>query len=175
MRGPEALWERVLALDGYSDGEAVDLFQHSLQTADLAAARGLSDEIVVAGLVHDIGTPHVAETEHARYGAALVEPALGAHVAWVVGAHVEAKRYLCARDPEVVGALSDVSRRTLALQGGPMSPAEAARFESHPWHEDAVALRLCDDLAKDPARCLTLAEGERFRLRLLAVARRCAG
>jgi gamma-butyrobetaine dioxygenase len=41
--------------------------------------------------------------------------------------------------------------RTLALQGGPMTPAQAAAFEALPFAQDAVAVRRWDDEAKDPA------------------------
>jgi gamma-butyrobetaine dioxygenase len=62
--------------------------------------------------------------------------------------HADAKRYLCATEPEYVERLSPVSRHTLGLQGGVMSPSDAARFAEHPWLRDALALRRWDDQAK---------------------------
>jgi gamma-butyrobetaine dioxygenase len=44
--------------------------------------------------------------------------------------------------------LSPGSIRSLARQGGPHSPAEAAAFESAPGSADAVALRRWDDAGK---------------------------
>jgi gamma-butyrobetaine dioxygenase len=64
--------------------------------------------------------------------------------------HVAAKRYLCAAEPGYFGLLSAESVRTLAAQGGPMSAAEAAEFEAHPYFADAVAVRRWDEAAKDP-------------------------
>jgi gamma-butyrobetaine dioxygenase len=62
--------------------------------------------------------------------------------------HADAKRYLCATEPEYLDRLSPASRHTLGLQGGVMSPDEAARFAEHRWARDAVALRRWDDQAK---------------------------
>ena len=65
--------------------------------------------------------------------------------------HVDAKRYLCAARPEYHDALSEDSQRSLKLQGGIFSKAEADKFISEPGAPDAVRLRLWDDLAKQPA------------------------
>ena len=51
----------------------------------------------------------------------------------LVRLHVPAKRYLCAVDPEYWEGLSDVSKRSLKVQGGPLSPAEAAEFAALPY------------------------------------------
>jgi hypothetical protein len=47
------------------------------------------------------------------------------------------------------GLLSGESVRTLALQGGPMTPEQAAVFTALPFAHDAVAVRRWDDQAKD--------------------------
>ena len=62
--------------------------------------------------------------------------------------HVDAKRYLVATDPSYAARLSDTSRRSLALQGGPFSRTEAQRFESSPHADAAIRLRRWDDAAK---------------------------
>jgi predicted HD phosphohydrolase len=62
--------------------------------------------------------------------------------------HADAKRYLCATEPDYFDRLSPASRHTLKLQGGVMSAADAARFAEHRWARDAVALRRWDDEAK---------------------------
>jgi predicted HD phosphohydrolase len=64
--------------------------------------------------------------------------------------HVAAKRYLCAVGPDYCATLSPASRHTLSVQCGPMSPEAVRRFHDHPRRAHAVALRLWDDLAKDP-------------------------
>jgi HAD superfamily hydrolase (TIGR01509 family) len=62
--------------------------------------------------------------------------------------HVPAKRYLCATNPEYFRQLSAASVATLALQGGPMSEAEARAFETEPYWREAVLLRQFDDQGK---------------------------
>ena len=44
--------------------------------------------------------------------------------------------------------LSPASVVTLKLQGGPMSPEEAARFETERFSREAVLVRRCDDRGK---------------------------
>jgi gamma-butyrobetaine dioxygenase len=55
---------------------------------------------------------------------------------------------MCAVDPAYVETLSEASRVSLQLQGGPMSAEEAAEFEANEWHRDAVRLRRWDDEGK---------------------------
>ena len=86
-------------------------------------------ELVAAGLVHDIADiafPH-DHRDHASVGAALVGAAARrAGRARLVGAHVEAKRYLVATDPAYRARLSPRSIETLALQGDGLDRAELA-------------------------------------------------
>ena len=63
--------------------------------------------------------------------------------------HVDAKRYLCATHAGYHADLSADSKRSLLLQGGIFTAAEAATFINQPGAQDAVRLRLWDDLAKD--------------------------
>ncbi|MCC6177483.1 MAG: HD domain-containing protein [Chloroflexi bacterium] len=163
-------WAALVEQQGMSDGEAVDLWEHQLQTADALERLGADDELIVAGLLHDLGDGRAAESAHAAWAAALVRPLLGERVAWLIGAHADAKRYLCTADPTYWSTLSPVSQRTLDAQGGRMSPAEMARFEAHPYAQDALLLRECDDGGKDPAR--RVHNPERFRALLDRVAAR---
>ncbi len=64
--------------------------------------------------------------------------------------HVDAKRYLCTVDSAYWSGLSPASKRSLALQGGRFSAAEATRFLNLPFAADAVAIRRWDDRAKEP-------------------------
>ena len=64
---------------------------------------------------------------------------------------MEAKRYLVTVEPSYQACLSADSVRSLALQGGPMSQAEAASFERQSYFQDAVALRRWDEAAKHGA------------------------
>ena len=66
--------------------------------------------------------------------------------------HVDAKRYLCATDAGYWASLSEDSKRSLELQGGTYSAADAAEFIAQPYAQDAVKLRRWDDLAKVAGR-----------------------
>jgi predicted HD phosphohydrolase len=136
-----------------TDGETVDLLAHGLQCAALLAYEAPHDVgLQVAGLVHDIGTVMEPRrpVQHARTGAAAVEPLLGTRVARLVGGHDDAKRYLVAVEPRYGASLSARSAATLELQGGPMSTAECAAFRRRDDFEDLLVLRRADDAAKVP-------------------------
>lgn len=67
----------------------------------------------------------------------------------LVESHVDAKRYRVARDAAYAAKLSEASRRTLLLQGGPMTEEESIRFENHKLCTDRLLLRSCDEAAKE--------------------------
>src|SRR5206468_2393466 len=135
-----------------------------LQCAELARDAGADDELQLACLLHDVGRYAVDQslvsdaTEptragpgargHHEVGAELIAPWVPERVAWCVRMHADAKRYLCATEPDYFGRLSAVSRHTLRLQGGVMAAAEIARLAGHPWLAAALALRRWDDDAK---------------------------
>lgn len=150
-RSADEAWGLLQAQRGMDDGEAVDLWTHQLQTAAALQREGADDELVVAGLLHDIGDGRVSPAAHGPWGGALVSDLLGERVAWLIATHTEAKRFACTTEPGYWDALSPVSRRTLELQGGRMSEAEQRRFRIHPWFADAMRMRRCDDGGKDPA------------------------
>jgi predicted HD phosphohydrolase len=124
---------------------------HALQTAAVLRQEFPDDiELAVAGLVHDIGhlLPGVKDAEHAEVGAESVRVALGERVAGPVGLHVEAKRYLVARQEAYAQELASDSVASLALQGGPMSAEEQQYFERLPHARRALDLRRADERGK---------------------------
>ena len=133
-------------------GEAVTIGEHMRQAGALAEAAGAPAPLVAAALLHDVG--HLRSETDARHGtggARWLSQWFGPAVTEPVRLHVAAKRYLCAAESGYSGLLSPESVRTLALQGGPMTPEQAAAFEALPHARDAVAVRRWDDEAKDPA------------------------
>lgn len=141
-------------------GEAVSQRQHALQAAHLARRSGAGPSLVAAALLHDIGhllhnLPEDArdsgiDDHHEGLAARWLRDAFGDEVVEPVRMHVAAKRYLCAVEPSYSERLSEPSRISLQLQGGPMTPEEVERFRSSPHVEAAVSLRRWDDEAKDP-------------------------
>ncbi len=139
--------------------EVVTEREHALQAAALADAAGAPDATVAAALLHDVGRLTIAwdsaegafvaaDRAHDSVGERLLRRWFGPEVTAPVGSHVAAKRYLCAVEPSYLEALSPVSVRSLAVQGGPMSDEEVAEFEARDGWEAAVQLRRWDDLAK---------------------------
>ena len=154
---------------GSSDyiGEPVSQIEHMCQAAGLARAEGHDDEVVLAAFFHDIGhlCEHVMPVElmdglgvvdHEGVGERfLLERGFSERLTRLVRSHVEAKRYLTARDIEYFQRLSDASRQTLAMQGGRMTPEEADAFEQSPDFPLYIRMRIWDDMAKEPGRPLS--------------------
>lgn len=141
-------------------GEQVTMAEHMLQGALLGEHEGATDELIAAALLHDIGhftsefgaySPQdTKDKHHDAAGARVLEPFFPPTVTECVRLHVAAKRYLCTIDPDYAGKLSDASIHTLSLQGGPMSEDEVSDFQSNPYHNEAVRVRLWDDGGKIP-------------------------
>ena len=133
---------------------------HALQTAALAVEAGASDALCASALLHDIGhlleiaandgggTVATMDLGHEATGARYLATLFPPQVTGPIALHVRAKRYRCAVDSTYHDGLSDGSRRSLQLQGGPMDPAEITAFEAHPGFGGAVLLRAWDDLGK---------------------------
>jgi len=134
------------------DEPDLDVLAHSLQCAAILGLEHPDDpELVAAGLVHDVADALPGgHDDHARRGAELVAELLGARVARLVAAHVDAKRYLVTTERGYADALSARSAQTLRHQGGSMSATEAARFARRPDLEAILALRRADERAKRP-------------------------
>jgi len=139
-------------------GEAVSMAQHMEQSAACAVAEGATDDLVIASLLHDIGhfvgdfpieaLENGIDNLHEEAGARFLAGFYPASVTEPIRLHVAAKKYLCAVDKNYLACLSDASINSLRVQGGPMSPAEIAEFESNPHYLAAVDLRKYDDDGK---------------------------
>ncbi len=139
-------------------GEAVTQLAHALQAASMAEQDRADAALIVAALLHDVGhllhelpddsPDHGIDDLHERLGAEWLASRFPAEVTAPVRLHVESKRYLCAADEGYWDRLSEPSRQSLALQGGPMSEAECDSFRRGAHFERAIALRRWDDAAK---------------------------
>ncbi len=148
-------------------GEKVTQLEHMVQAAELAEEQGFDEEVVLAAFLHDIG--HISEAakdaaggvdddnrmgafgikDHEELGAEFLrEKGFSKKVYRLVESHVEAKRYLTARDPAYYAELSDASKKTLEYQGGPMTYEEADAFEQYPLFTLIIQMRKWDEQAK---------------------------
>jgi phosphonate degradation associated HDIG domain protein len=140
----------------------VSQLQHALQCAALAMQAAAGDALVIAALLHDLGhllyeqADHEMGTgdddRHQYLALPFLRPYFPRSVLEPIMWHVDAKRYLCATEPGYPATLSPGSRRSLEMQGGPLSEEEARGFIAQPFAQDAVNLRRWDDQAKDPRR-----------------------
>jgi phosphonate degradation associated HDIG domain protein len=145
-------------------GEPVSQLEHAVQSASLARESNADDETVLAAFLHDIGhllpiagynqsdsMSGLGAADHESAGSAfLLERGFSRRLAELVGAHVEAKRFLTYKYPEYLERLSEASRQTLGMQGGAMNAAEARAFEQNPLCELKIQLRRWDEQAKLP-------------------------
>lgn len=140
------------------DGEPVTQLEHALQSAHLAEQAGAGGALIAAALLHDLGhllhdlpgspTLEGVDDVHQYRCLPYLRGLFGEATLAPIRLHVDAKRYLCAREPGYLESLSPDSARSLALQGGPFDEAQALAFEALPYASDALALRRWDDAAK---------------------------
>ena len=143
-------------------GEPVTQLEHALQSGSLAEEAGASDELVAAAFLHDLGhllnlqgdtpTERGIDDLHQYFALPFLRPVLSDAVLEPIRLHVDAKRCLCAIDDAYFGQLSADSVRSLELQVGIFSQAEAEAFLQKPYAEDALRLRKWDDRAKEANR-----------------------
>ena len=152
---------RVFAERGHrSYGENVTEQMHALQCAVFAHEQGEPSEVVAACLLHDYGHllhdlgEDIAErgldSRHEHVGANRLSSWFGPAVVEPIRLHAASKRYLCWSEPGYFAGLSEASRRSLALQGGPMNSEEATAFESGAFFATAIRVRRYDDRGKVP-------------------------
>jgi phosphonate degradation associated HDIG domain protein len=139
-------------------GESVTELQHALQCATFAGAAGEAPVVIAACLLHDFGhlchelgeqiADEGIDARHENIGANALGNLFVDEITGAARLHVAAKRYLCWKDRAYYDVLSEASRKSLHLQGGPMSDDEARTFESEPFHDIAVRVRRYDEMGK---------------------------
>ncbi len=148
-------------------GEKITITQHSLQVAQLAHDANETIEVQLACFLHDIG--HLLGLEanidlqmegcgienHELIGSNFLKDiGLSKNICYIVANHVNAKRYLCAKNKLYYEKLSDASKTTLKYQGGPMTLNQMLQFEEHPLFETVLRCRKYDELGKDDLNLL---------------------
>jgi len=157
-------------------GEPVSQLAHALQSAHFGRIADAAPAEIIAALLHDVGHlcagPEVSVASdlgvvhHDVVGAQyLRDLGFGGDVTDLVGGHVEAKRYLTWKNPAYFDRLSAASRKTLALQGGPMTRDEATAFERCGRLRSILRVRRWDELGKEVG--LTVAGLDTYRALLI--------
>lgn len=154
---------RLYELHGSDDyiGESISQMEHASQSAQLAEKEGYDEDVILAAFFHDIG--HICAKKdpkntmggygmlrHERVGANyLRRRGFSEKIAKLIENHVEAKRYLCFKNPRYYDKLSEASKATLQFQGGKMTEDEAAVFENDSLFELSIKMREWDETAKE--------------------------
>ncbi len=143
---------------GLHYGEDVTQLEHALQTAHHAKMDDAPAALVAAALLHDVGhlmqkmgedaADRGVDTRHEHISAGYLARAFGPEVTEPIRLHVAAKRYLVTTRPDYLESLSQASLQSLALQGGPMNPAEVEAFLAEPAAQAALRLRSYDEAGK---------------------------
>lgn len=138
--------------------ENVTQLEHALQCADLAEQNKLPNATIVAALLHDIGHLLYEDEDpihegkdgyHENLGADYLSNYFKEEVTSPIRAHVDSKRYLSSVEKEYYDLLSEASKLSLKVQGGPFTTKEAEDFIKKPFMKEAVEMRRFDDMAKE--------------------------
>ena len=108
------------------------------------------------------------DDQHQYYSIPFLRPLFPPAIIEAIRLHVDAKRALCALEPEYYEGLSQDSKRSLALQGGIFSAAGVEAFMAKPFAENALRVRRWDDRAKVAGQSTPVLS------HYLEIARRCA-
>ena len=157
-------------------GEGLTMSEHMIQTAMLAEKDQCSDNLVCSSLLHDYGHFIIDDPaklvdedingKHEIIGANYLKKFFSYDIIQPILLHVEAKKYL-ARDKKYYTTLSNASKISLKLQGGPMTNNEVKKFELNKCYKDAIKLRMFDERAKK--KNLTIKKIEDYRELLLSM------
>ena len=135
-------------------GENITQLRHARTVAYIL--KNTTPCIQVAGLLHDIAY-FLPDFEKYNESKDNMHEVIGAEYLMSLGFppsvyepvknHVNAKRYFAYKNPKL--QLSDASRKSLIVQGGPMTKEESEEFESSPFFPHSCLLRFADDKSKD--------------------------
>jgi len=130
---------------------------HMLQSARLAQKNGVSEKIVLACLLHDIGIAGFIRSDHGYWAAQLLEPYVDEEVSWAIRHH-QALRFFA---DESVGY--EYPQMYVRLFGPDYTPEpyiqEAYRYaRGHKWYMTSRLITVNDLYAFDPNVQVSLEE-----------------
>jgi hypothetical protein len=123
--------------------------QHLLQSAKHALDAGLSEKMVLACLLHDIGVIGFIRSDHGYWGAQLVEPYVDPEVTWAIRAHQALRFYA----DEAAGY--PYPEQYVRYFGADYRPdayiqTEYERARKHKWYMSARMITVHDIYSFDP-------------------------
>jgi hypothetical protein len=126
----------------------MDTSNHVLQSAALAMRNGMSEEIILACLLHDV-VQEIIRTDHGWWGAQLFEPYVPERVSFGIRYH-QALRYY--PDPSVGYEYPDLYRQLFGADYVPLAYIEETykMVRKHRWYMDARLVTVNDLYAFDP-------------------------
>jgi hypothetical protein len=122
---------------------------HLLQSAKHALNAGMSEKIVLASLLHDIGVIGFIRSDHGYWGAQMVEPYVDEEVTWAIRAHQALRFY----PDEAAGyAYPDNYRAYFGddYRPEPYIEDEYKRARNHKWYMTARLITVHDIYSFDP-------------------------
>lgn len=133
--------------------------QHLLQSARLARKNGLSGKMILACLLHDIGTVGFIRSDHGYWGAQLVEPYVDEEVSWAIRMH-QVMKFFPDEDIGYRYPQSYVEMFGADYQPPAYVVAEYERARKHKWYMSARIICMNDEYAFDPNMEVPLEEFE---------------
>ena len=132
----------------------MDTSNHVLQSAALAMRNGMSEEIILACLLHDV-VQEIIRTDHGWWGAQLFEPYVSEKVSFAIRYHQTLRYY---PDPSVGYEYPDLYRKLFGSDYVPPPYIEATykMVRKHPWYMDARLVTVNDLYAFDPNAAVTI-------------------
>jgi hypothetical protein len=131
-----------------------DTANHVLQSAALAMKNGMSEEIILACLLHDV-VQEIIRTDHGWWGAQLFEPYVPEKVSFAIRYH-QALRYY--PDPSVGYEYPDLYRQLFGSDYVPPPYIEQTykMVRNHKWYMDARLVTVNDLYAFDPKAVVSI-------------------
>ena len=126
----------------------MDTSNHVLQSAALAQKNGMSEEIILACLLHDV-VQEIIRTDHGWWGAQLFEPYVPEKVSFAIRYHQTLRYY---PDPSVGYEYPDLYRQLFGADYVPPPYIQATydMVRKHKWYMDARLVTVNDLYAFDP-------------------------
>jgi hypothetical protein len=127
---------------------------HVLQSANRAMQTGMTEEVILACLLHDVSQTLI-KVDHGWWGAQLFEPYVPEKVSWAIRYHQALRFY---PDHEAGYEYPDLYKRLFGVDYEPPPHIQAAyKFaRNHKWYMEARLVTVNDLYAFDPKAVVTI-------------------